>query len=158
MEEEKRIKDLVRKLEEKHEISSNKKSVDLDEAVLKKYSDRFKKLTGEATAYSPTNDPMMGYGRTVNSIVDNNTFEPTTNKSFQNKVNAMNGFSNPSLTPKEGFEIAIKRTLESGAPVNNIGLYDEVNWNLQNMGFEAKSAIDIKNAINNIIKYSELKS
>ena len=41
--------------------------------------------------------------------------------------------------------------LKSGMPVNNISFYDEINWNLMNLGFPAVNEIDIKNAILTIL-------
>jgi hypothetical protein len=57
-----------------------------------------------------------------------------------------------ALKPSEAIIVAVKRTLESGAPVNNIGFYDEINWFLNNMGFDAKNPLDIKQAILKIIE------
>jgi hypothetical protein len=63
--------------------------------------------------------------------------------------------STGALKPEEALKIAIERVLSSGAPVNNISLYDEVNWNLQKLGFDAKLPIDIKNAILKMIDRGE---
>lgn len=57
-----------------------------------------------------------------------------------------------NLRPEEGFVIALFRALESGAPVNNIGFYDEVNWHMSHLGFGAKQPIDIKEELLKMIK------
>ena len=56
------------------------------------------------------------------------------------------------LRPEEGLSIALFRTLESGAPMNNMGFYDEMNWHLSNLGFSSKLPIDIKEEILKMIK------
>jgi len=159
MDEKERMVDLAKKLDQKHETYIEQKTDSLDESVMKKYKDRFgKMLLQREASYMPSSEPIRGVGRTVNSITDNQ-FEPVTNKSFQNTINNINGFTKqPQLTAKEAFEVAVKRTLDSGDPINGIGFYDEVNWSLQNMGFSAKSGLDIKNAINDMLKYGEIKS
>ncbi len=153
MEENKRMRDLVKKLDAKHETYKKDESEPLEEAVLKRYSDRFKTMILQRESnqgYAPSTNPIMGVGRTVNSITDNG---------FQSKIASYDNFSsNASLTPSEAFEIAIKRTLESGGPINNVGFYDEINWVLQNMGFDAKLPLDIKNAINDMLKYGNIKN
>ena len=71
-----------------------------------------------------------------------------------------NIYNNPAVSFKsikqplrsdEAFELAIKRALESGAPVNNMEFYEEVNWSLAQLGFPAKSPLDIKNKIVSMI-------
>ena len=57
-----------------------------------------------------------------------------------------------TLRPEEGLSVALFRTLESGAPVNNMGFYDEINWHLSNLGFSSKQPIDIKEEVLKMIK------
>lgn len=52
-----------------------------------------------------------------------------------------------ALKDGEALELSIKRTLNSGAPVNDIAFYDEINWNLARLGFPSKLPQDIKNTI-----------
>lgn len=85
-----------------------------------------------------TNQP-----RSVTSIVDNLYSNPTKYQGAQG-----NGVA---LKDNEALDVSIKRTLESGAPVNNIAFYDEVNWNLSQLGFPSKLPQDIKNAILKLI-------
>jgi 5-hydroxyisourate hydrolase-like protein (transthyretin family) len=83
-----------------------------------------------------------GQGKTVNSFL--NTYQDT------NSIKSPK--SEPSsLKPEEALEVSIKRTLKSGTPINNISFYDEVNWNLMNLGFPAVNAIKIKETIFELI-------
>jgi hypothetical protein len=79
----------------------------------------------------------------VNSIVDNLYNNPVKHQSFGNSV---------ALREGEALELSIKRTLSSGAPVNDIAFYDEINWNLANLGFPSKLPQDIKSAILKLIQ------
>ncbi len=81
----------------------------------------------------------VGNGKTVNSIVNNLS-------NFEN-LGLYKGVGNraASLKEDEALEVSIKRALKSGQPVNDIGFYDEVNWNLSSLGFPTKSPVDIKN-------------
>ena len=81
----------------------------------------------------------VNQGRSVNSIIDNLYSNPTQYQGA--KGNSI------ALKDNEALTVCIKRTLESGAPVNNIAFYDEVNWNLAQLGFSSKLPQDIKNAI-----------
>lgn len=81
----------------------------------------------------------VNQGRSVTSIIDNMYGNPTQYQGAQG--------NNIALKDYEALNISIKRTLDSGAPVNNIAFYDEVNWNLAQLGFPSKLPQDIKNAI-----------
>lgn len=85
----------------------------------------------------------VGRGKTVNSMIDDFYFS-------DEKVNPKKA---KPIQPEEALEISIKRTLRSGAPVNDMSFYDEVNWNLMNLGFAAKSPIEIKNTMDELLKY-----
>lgn len=150
----KRMKELVSKLEEKHEISSEKETISESAEILKNRSDRFKKLAfyneNANLAGNLGNPALGGIGQTVNGAFENAS--ETTRYGYQPSI------SNSSILPKEAFSIAIKRTLESGAPVNNIAFYDEVNWHLNTLGFNAKLPLDIKNGIRELIEYGEIRS
>ena len=86
-----------------------------------------------------------GYAQTVNSIVP----DTYNQKEAGYAPNLKSEYS--KLTDTEALEIAFKRTLASGSPINNISFYDEINWNLQQLGYPTKNAIDIKNAITKLI-------
>lgn len=81
--------------------------------------------------------------RGVTAIIDNLYNDPTKYQGAQGNLTA--------LKDNEALELSIKRTLNSGAPVNNIAFYDEVNWNLSQLGFSSKLPQDIKSAILKLI-------
>lgn len=79
-----------------------------------------------------------GYGKTVN------TFIPSMDTQYYG--------ASANLTLSEGMCIAIKRVINSGAPVNNMDFYQEVNWNLNNMGFDSAQPMDIKESLKKMLK------
>jgi len=81
----------------------------------------------------------VNQGRSVTSIIDNLYGNPTQYQGAQG--------NNIVLKINEALDVSIKRALSSGAPVNNIAFYDEVNWNLAQLGFPSKLPQDIKEAI-----------
>jgi hypothetical protein len=87
--------------------------------------------------------PGMSQSRTVNSIVDNMYSNPTLYQGAKGNLTA--------IKDTEAMDISIRRTLESGAPINNIAFYDEINWNLAQLGFPSKLPQDIKSAILKLI-------
>jgi hypothetical protein len=118
---------------------------DVDENKLNEEAKRLKKLSNHRIIKEYGNDgiPFMGMkqagqGETVN------TFLPTIPDAARN-----NSFS--YIKSDEALDIAIKRTMESGTPINNMGFYDEVNWTLNNLGFDSKLPLDIKNSLVKII-------
>jgi len=79
-----------------------------------------------------------GYGKTVNTFIpgaDSPTYSGSAN-----------------LTSTEALFISIKRAIKSGAPVNNMDFYQEVNWNLNNMGFDSAQPMDIKEGLKKMLK------
>jgi hypothetical protein len=142
-EEKNRMRDLVKMFEKKDEIFSNDKK-EINEDIL---SDEYKRLKDIATGsrnavfkegLAISNDwNTGGQGMSVSTIGDS---------AYGNPSVTFNAIRQP-LKNDEAFEIAIKRTIESGAPVNDLGFYDEVNLNLNQLGFPAKNPIDIKNKI-----------
>lgn len=160
--EENKEKDRMRKLTqsfgEKGEIFKEERK----ETNAEKIQEEFKRLSelasGEKTASLKESEQggFMGgteqtggfhganQGRTVSSIIDNLYSNPTMYQGAQGNAIA--------LKDNEALDVAIKRTLNSGAPVNDIAFYDEVNWNLAQLGFPSKLPQDIKTAILNLIK------
>jgi len=145
----KRMLELMKSLEESHEVyKDNTKEVDENKILTE--NERLKKLISKDTNADFKNENYYiagkfgtgGRGRTVNSILDDYKDNPTTQTP---KVSPSN------LKPDEALEVCIKRVLKSGMPVNNISFYDEINWNLMNLGFPAVKEIDIKNAISLMI-------
>ncbi len=158
----KRIKDLVGKLDQKTIIAKEVEEKSVDENFLKEQSDRFKKLSlyteMNSFAYNSGTAPIVGQsspGDTVNTIVD--TGDSTYTIGPQARSVKEKPAVNVGVTAKEALELCVKRTVDSGAPINNIGFYDEVNWNLQNMGYPAKKPLEIKEALNDLLKYGEVK-
>lgn len=144
------MQELVEMFSKKDEIYISKEDKDLTNESLDKEYKVLQDLASDKTNadfkenYMASNDWGMGgkQGRTVNSIVD---------QMYDNPATAYKPIRQP-LQPEEGFELAIKRALKSGAPVQDMGFYDEVNWNLQSLGFSAKNPLDIKNAILKMIE------
>ena len=140
-----RMKELVEMFSKKDEIYiPTADKADTNEGLNKEYSILKNLASGNANAdfkenYSVSNDFGMGgkQGRTVSSIAD---------QMYDNPSTAYQPIRQP-LIPEEGIDLAIKRTLKSGAPVNNMGFYDEVNWHLMSLGFPSKNALDIKNVL-----------
>lgn len=144
MEENKRMRELVKLYTQKDEIF--KKTEDSSTKDLSAEYKRLSELAGGKLnadfkeGYVQNSTPFeMGAGsvRTVNTIANDMYGNPTT---------AYQPIRQP-LQPDEAVELAITRSLKSGAPVKDMGFYDEVNWHLQTLGFPAKNALDIKNII-----------
>jgi hypothetical protein len=145
MEKDKRMIEVMKSLEESHEVyKDNSKTVN-EEKILKE-NERLKSLISKETNSDFKNENYYiagkfgtgGRGKTVNSILDD----------YQNNPAVKTPKVAPSnLKPDEALEVCIKRVLKSGTPINNISFYDEINWNLMNLGFPAVNEIDIKNAI-----------
>ena len=153
-----RMRLLVKSFEQKNEVIKESVKKETNETLLKEEAERLKTIArvdewtsnSQSTGYFATKSPnLAGNGMTVN------TFLP---QDQQNNTSASvmdgNKLYNPNYTylqPAEALKVAIKRGIQSGAPVNDMGFYEEINWNLNNMGFPAKSALDIKNAISKMI-------
>lgn len=88
--------------------------------------------------------PGFGRGRSVNTLSDDYA------KKY-GSVEAQAGIVKPS----EAIVIAIMRAIESGAPVNNMGFYDEVNWHLARLGQAAVQPIAIKEELKKLLKSGE---
>lgn len=139
------MKELVEMFSKKEEIYVSKEDKDTtNEGLDKEYSRLQNLASGKANStfkenYMSSAEWGLGgkQGRTVNSIVD---------QMYDNPSIAYKPIRQP-LQAEEGFELAIKRALKSGAPVNEMGFYDEVNWQLMSLGFPAKNPLDIKNAL-----------
>ena len=152
-----RMKELTDSYKEKGEIFKEER----DSTNAEKLKEEFKRLSalasGEETAALKENQQggVMGgdgtkggmhgvnQGRSVTSIIDNMYSNPTQYQGAQG--------NNIRLKDNEALDVSIKRTLGSGAPVNNIAFYDEVNWNLSQLGFPSKLPQDIKEAIAKLI-------
>lgn len=143
-----RMLEIMNSLDKSHEVHKEfKRDVDCEKII--KENNRLKELISNETNsdfkdnvnenyYIAGKFGTGGRGKTVNSILDN--YQDTTAIKTP-KVSSSN------LKPNEALDVCIKRVLKSGTPVNNITFYDEINWNLMNLGFPAVNEIDIKNAI-----------
>jgi len=145
-----RMRELVEMYSKKNEIFIPKEEKELENEGLNKEYLRLQGLaSGKANStfkenYATSNDYGMGgkQGRTVNSIVD---------QMYDNPSVGYQPVRQP-LTAEEGLDLAIGRALKSGAPVKDMGFYDEVNWHLMSLGFPAKNALDIKNVLLRLIE------
>lgn len=142
-----RMIDLVRLYEKKDEIFAEKKDNINEDALSKEYK-RLKDLgSGKLNAdfkenyVVPNNWGLGGNGATVNSVVDN----------MYNNPSIALGIIKQPIKTEEALNIAVKRTIESGAPVNNLDFYDEVNWQLAQLGFSARNPLDIKTKLISLI-------
>ena len=144
-----RMLEIMESLEKSEEIYKDNTKVVDKEKILKEET-RIKTLaTGELNSEFKNENYYVagafntgGRGQTVNSIVD--------------KYEQMNTLKSPkvepsALKPAEALEVSIKRVLKSGTPINNISFYDEINWNLMNLGFPSVSEVDIKGALMTMI-------
>lgn len=155
--EENKEKDRMRKLSQSFDEKGEIFKEDREPTNSEKINEEFKRLselaTGEKTSaiQEAQQGSVMGgseagggyhgvnQGRSVTSIIDNMYSNPTQYQGAKG--------NNIALKDGEALDVAIKRTLASGAPVNNIAFYDEVNWNLAQFGFASKLPQDIKTAI-----------
>jgi hypothetical protein len=144
----KRMIEIMNSLEQSTEVYKYN-SKEINESKISKEIDTLKKLISEETNsdfkenvaenyYIAGKFGTGGRGKTVNSILDDYQQNPSVKTP---KVSSSN------LKPDEALEVSIKRALKSGMPINNITFYDEVNWNLMNLGFPAVNQVDIKNGI-----------
>lgn len=153
MKEKERMRKLTQSYNQNSEIFKEERKETNSEKLISEFKRLSALATGEKTAalkeaqqgsFMGGTQATGGYhgvnqGRTVTSIVDNIYSNPTQYQGAQG--------NNIAIKDTEALEIAIKRTLNSGAPVNNIAFYDEVNWNLAQIGFPSKLPQDIKTFI-----------
>lgn len=136
-----RMKKLVKSFEEKNEIIKESTQKKVDESAIQKEAERLKEIARLDEWVSNPNINVAGQGVTVNS------FMPKTEDSNVKMYNPNYTY----LQSNEALSLAIKRAVESGAPINNLGFYEEVNWHLNNMGFNARQPLDIKTALKKMI-------
>ncbi len=138
-----RMQRLVKSFEEKNEILKESKEVTFDENAILKESGRLKEIAriDEWIANPKINQNVTGQDVTVN------TFMPSSEDANVKMYNPNYTY----LQSNEALSLAVKRAIESGAPINNLGFYEEVNWHLNNMGFNARQPLDIKTVLKKII-------
>ena len=135
-----RMKELLEGFENPREIIKKSTNSKINKNKLDKENNYLKKLCNYNPSLNEFYDTFSS--QSVSSIANN----------FDNVNNVTKYPTGQKIQADEALELAIKRVLKSGAPLNNLTFYDEVNWNLQSLGFDAKDPIDIKEAINNILK------
>jgi hypothetical protein len=152
-----RMKKLVESFDNKNEVIKETKISNVSEKAIKKESERLKKIANipnseiveeNTTGYQRNAPPyVQGIGQTVNTFISQSEIKgmPVTKQIHYNPKFTY-------LQPAEALKVSIERVLNSGAPINNMSFYEEVNWNLENMGFMPKSPLDIKNAILKMLK------
>lgn len=136
-----RMKELNETYTKRGEFIKDDSTKIIDEEKINKESERLKKLSKHRLNEDDTSlygAKFAGQGQTVN------TFMPTIADAAKNNAYA-------SIKPDEALDISIKRAIESGTPINNMGFYDEVNWHLNNLGFDSKLPLDIKNSLVKIV-------
>jgi len=141
-----RMNELVKSFEEKNEVIKETTSKKLSEEEENKTRARFAKLSHHRLVeYNESNlmNSPTPVGQTVNSIDG----AQLGNGQVASSSDMYKGASVYALTEEEALEVAVKRTLKAGTPVNNLSFYDEVNWNLGTLGFSPKLPIDIKDCI-----------
>lgn len=170
----KRMAELAMALEQKNEIykESDNRKERADQKLIEKERERFRKVCkmDESLGNVGNTHPQGGLSNlnaaqnnsTINTSVNSfmgdmpgktvNTFLENPNLYLANKTH------NPNYTylrPSEALRLSIIRTLNSGAPVAKMGFYEEVNWNLNNLGFDSKSPLDIKQMLLKIVQADE---
>jgi len=133
-----RMRELVKSFNSKQEVYKTE-SDNLNEEEIKKDMARIKKnLNAE-----DVNENFYSQGGTNTGMKSLNTVSNVISGEEANGAN---------LRPEEAVSVSLMRTLESGAPLNNMGFYDEINWHLSRLGHGSKNPIDIKQEILKLIK------
>jgi len=148
MKQDERMMEISKSLDQSGEIYKKDTRV-ADSEKISKESERLKKLISNETNSDFKNENYIGgrvgvggRGKTVNSFLDD-YYDASAMKTPKPAPS--------NLKPDEALEVCIKRVLKSGTPINNISFYDEVNWNLMNLGFPAVNEINIKTSILSMI-------
>lgn len=167
---ESRMVRLAKALDESKEVYKGPgDNADVNPEDVKKEYERFKKIAklDEAAGNLMNTHPQGGLSN-MNTAQANSTINTSVN-SFMGDMpgKSVNTFlenpnlyladknHNPNYTylrPSEALRLSIIRTLNSGAPVGKMGFYEEVNWNLNNLGFDSKSPLDIKQMLLKIVQ------
>jgi len=155
---ENRMIQLSKALEQKDIVLKNEKSKEVNQTKVNQEMERFKevaklnetwgtsvnKFNGQIpNQFMQAKHAVLGQGQTVNTFMSNNNPNPNANT-----------VHNPNFTylsDAEALRLAISRALNSGAPVNNLGFYEEVNQTLNSLGFLAKPPIAIKEMVIKLI-------
>lgn len=98
----------------------------------------------DETQYWSPATPGFGRGRSVNTLVDD----------YAQKYGSIQSQA-AIVKPSEALVISIMRTIESGAPVNNMSFYDEVNWHLARLGQSSVQPIAVKEELKKLLKSND---
>ena len=149
-----RMRELIKGLESKTEVFKIEETYTSEGKTLEESFEKMKNNTNGTINefYYDQGKSQFGFG---GQVTQNNPLFIDPSQMTDSNVNV--GTKNPlplssKIEADEAFEIAIKRVLKSGEPINNISFYDEVNRQLVALGFGTKKAIDIKDKISSIIK------
>jgi len=150
MEKNKRMLEILKSFDNSKENFKTSTS-NINENKINEEKERLKKLISKETNKDFKNENYYvagsfqtgGRGDTVNTFLDANGGYISQKPQAKNEPN--------SLKQDEALEIAIKRVLKSGAPINGISFYDEINWNLTNLGFPSVNPVDIKEAVSKML-------
>lgn len=93
--------------------------------------------------WSPAS-PGFGRGRSVTTLADD----------YAQKYGSVEAQA-AVVKPAEALNLSLERAIDSGAPVNNMGFYDEVNWHLSRLGQPAVQPIAIKEALKKLLKSND---
>lgn len=149
-----RFKELNQSFSKKGEIFKKKKPI--NEKDVSKDFKRIKELANGSKTASKKNLNEFNQGSFTPGSYESNKGE-TVNSIFSDPTRSGKQYigaigNSVALKESEGLELSVKRTLESGAPIDGISFYDEVNWNLNNLNFRARSPQDIKMVLLKMIK------
>lgn len=158
-----RMMELIKSFDEKGEILKKESSIIVDNNKIREEAERLKTIArldelGTGNQFTGNISSVMGLNQTVNSFIDTQKSKgDSVNAIMNNMLNSPNSnkLHNPNYTylqEAEALRLSISRALNSGAPVNGIGFYEEVNHVMNQLGFNAKSPLDIKQAVLKLIK------
>ena len=128
---------------------AEKRQETLSEQKLRKEYEKMKKAANhipgkedrlEESQYGSPASPGMGKGRSVNSLVDD----------YAQRFGSVESQAT-AISSSEALDISMKRTMESGAPINNMGFYDEINWHMKRLGQPSVLPIAIKEAMTKLL-------
>lgn len=168
-----RIARLAKALDQKNEVYKGPEDLakNVSQESVNKEIERFRKIAKLDEAGNAMNTHPQGGLSNLNTAQNSSTINTSVNtfmadmpgKSVNTFLENPNLYladknHNPNYTylkPSEALRLSIIRTLNSGAPVGKMGFYEEVNWNLNNLGFDSKSPLDIKQMLLKIVQFDE---
>lgn len=152
-----RMAELVKSMSQPNEIYKEKIKV-VDQEKLQQENKRLSQIARikrvdelhgqNTTQFTNTVSAILSPSGTVDDFYQNKEFGYPVNNTNVNSDNNNNvGPAIQQIQPAEGLALAINRVLNSGAPINDIEFYAEVNWHLTGLGFRPVNPNDIKQAL-----------